>query len=394
MISAEEARILVSKGLFPIGTECVALDEALGRALAVDLRASRDLPPFSNSAMDGYAVRSTDLGAEHDPLEVVQVIAAGQSSTTPIRPGEAARIFTGAPMPPGADTVVIQENVTRVDDAIRFTTPPSPGANVRLRGEDISAGSIYMHHGQALTAGRLTMVAAQGLREVTVFAQPRVAILPNGDELVPIDSPLAPGQVPNTNAHMLGLQVRNAGGIPIIYPPIPDQPSAIAEALESACKVADLVLTTGGMSVGDFDYTRDALGADGDLSFYKVRLKPGKPLGLGRLKGTPILGLPGNPVSAFVGYELFGRVMTRILGGYALVDHPRFDAPLGTSVSRNRTRPEYMRCAVKDGVLLPWPRQGSGMISSLLEADALAIIEAGPGMADAGEVVTAVDLRV
>jgi molybdopterin molybdotransferase len=211
---------------------------------------------------------------------------------------------------------------------------------------------------------------------------------------VPIDAELTVGQVPNTNAHMLAAQVVAAGGVPWAFDPVPDDPDAIAAAFQQAAAGADLVLTTGGMSVGDFDYAREAMRAEGELDFYKVRMKPGKPLGLGRIAGVPILGLPGNPVSAFVGFELFGRPLLRSLGGFSDVDHPRFTGRLARPVRQNRTRPEFQRCAVRgDRELEPWPRQGSGHISSLLEAEVLALIPEGDGELPAGTEVVAIDLR-
>jgi len=393
MISVEEARRLVTVGLEPLDPESVALAQALARPAARDVRATRPLPGFHNSAMDGYAVRHADLD-EHTTLRVGLQIPAGVVPERSLQPGEAARIFTGAPLPEGADTVIMQENAERDGDSVHFTQVPRSGANVRYRGEDIDVDEPVVTRGQTLVPGALAMLAAQGHRQVQVVRRPRVAIVPNGDELVPIDAHVGPGQVPNTNAHMLAAQVLAAGGDPWTFDPVRDHPDAVTAALRTAGDGADLVLTTGGMSVGDFDYARDALKADGELAFYKVRLKPGKPLGLGRLGGTPILGLPGNPVSAFVGFELFGRPMLRCLAGFAELDHPRFLATLASPMRQNRSRPEFVRCDIIDGDrVLPWPKQGSGMISSLLHASALALIPQGQGTLEPGAVVEAVDLR-
>ncbi|MEL6342885.1 MAG: gephyrin-like molybdotransferase Glp [Myxococcota bacterium] len=393
MISIEAARRLVTEGLSPLSGEDVPLLDALGRICAINIMASRSLPGFDNSAMDGYAVRAADLQSERS-LRVVAQIPAGVVSDRVIGPGEAARIFTGAPMPGGADSVVIQEDVRVEGDQIWITDVPAAGRHIRRRGGDILDDEILIEAGWRLTAGRLAVLASQGHRTVAVVRRPRVAILPNGDELVPIDAAVGPGQVPNTNAHMLSAQVLQAGGEPWAFDPIADDPDVLTQALNAATAGADLVLTTGGMSVGDFDYARDALRAEGQLAFYKVRMKPGKPLGRGLINGVPVLGLPGNPVSTFVGFALFGRPMLRTLAGYPDVDHPVRSLPLGRAVKQNRTRPEFQRCALSEGRLIPWPKQGSSMISSLIRADLLARIPQGDGVLAEGTVVEAIDLRV
>lgn len=394
MIPVDEARRLATEGLEPLGTETVPLVDALHRAVAEDRHATRALPGFDNTAMDGYAVRHADLVGEAPRLTVGMAIPAGAVPGEPLGPGQAARIFTGAPLPEGADTIVMQEDTVVEGDVVEIREVPAKRSHVRYRGEDIDVGDVVVTRGQALHAGRLAMLAAQGHAMVPVFRRPRVAIVPNGDELVPIGAEVGFGQVPNTNAPMLAAQVRDAGGEPWLIDPVKDELAAITEALREAAAGADLVLTTGGMSVGDFDHARDALRADGALSFYKVAVKPGKPLGLGRLGDTPILGLPGNPVSAFVGMELFGRPMVRTLGGYQVTDRPRFRGTLGADVHRNRTRPEYVRCdQLDDGTLMPWPKQGSSIIRSLLHSDALAKIPQGEGVLPAGAAVVAVDLR-
>lgn len=392
MIPVEEARAHVTRDLAPLPSEEVELADALGRAAGADVTATRALPGFHNAAMDGYAVRHADLAEE--PLTVGLQIPAGVVAERALRPREVARIFTGAPLPKGADTVVMQEDATRSGKTVAFTEHPRRGSHVRRRGEDIDEGEIVVSRGQLLTPGRLAMLAAQGHRRVRVGRRPRVAIVPNGDELVPIDADVRPGQVPNTNAHMLAAQVVAAGGVAWRFDPVRDDADTLTRVLREAAGGADLVLTTGGMSVGDFDHARDVLSADGSLAFYKVRMKPGKPLGLGHLGGTPILGLPGNPVSAFVGFELFARPMVRTLAGFAAVDRPRIRAVLGREVRQNHSRPEYVRCDVgPQGRLMPWPKQGSGMISSLLHADVLARIPQGDGTLPAGTEVVGVDLR-
>ncbi|MEN0062603.1 MAG: gephyrin-like molybdotransferase Glp [Myxococcota bacterium] len=394
MISADEARRLATEGLVPLDAETVPLHEALHRAAARDIAATRPLPGFHNSAMDGYAVRHADLAGDAPRLPIGMKISAGDAADRQLPPGTVARIFTGAPLPQGADTVIMQEDAETDGHEVVFRNVPPLASHVRYAGEDIAVGEPVVARGQTLHAGRIAMLAAQGHPEVSVYRRPRVAIVPNGDELVPIGDAVGFGQVPNTNSPMLAAQVRNAGGEPWPFAPVRDDLAAITEAMREAAAGADLVLTTGGMSVGDFDHARDALRADGELSFYKVAVKPGKPLGLGRLEGTPILGLPGNPVSTFVGFELFGRPMVRTIGGFTVTDRPAFQAVLQRSVPQNRTRPEYVRCDIlPDGTLQPWPKQGSSIISSLLHSDALAKIPMGEGTIEAGTLVEAIDLR-
>ncbi|MFK7929970.1 MAG: gephyrin-like molybdotransferase Glp [Myxococcota bacterium] len=391
MISIEEARKRVTEGLVTLGSERMSVHEAVGRALSTSITARRALPDFDNSAMDGFAVCAKHVGTQ--ALRVVVQVPAGVVVDRRIGPGEAARIFTGAPMPPGADAVVMQENARLDGDQVWIEVAPKMSENVRFAGEDLSVGEKLAAAGADVTPGLVAVLAAQGIDAVDVVRKPRVAIVPNGDELVPVGVDPKPGQIPNSNASMLAAQVLNAGGLPWVFPPIPDDEPTIAAALREAGRGADLVLTTGGMSVGDFDYTRRALEVDAELGFYKVRMKPGKPLGLGRLGGTPVLGLPGNPVSAFVGFEVFGRPMLRTIGGFSQVDHPRSTAVLAKAVRPNRSRPELIRCDVIDGALHPWPKQGSAMMSSLLHAQALAIIPAGTQTLDPGSEIQTIWLQ-
>ncbi len=391
MIAVEEARALATEGLRPLAAESVPLADALGRALADAVTATRALPGFTNSAMDGYAVQHASLNGA--PLDVVMTLPAGVAASGAVGPGQAARIFTGAVLPPGADTVVIQENTRREGDRVWVDERPRAGANIRHAGSDVAVGRTLVRPGVELHPGLVAMLAAQGLRQVPVVRRPRVAILPNGDELVPIDAALLPGQVPNTNAHMLAAQVLEAGGQPRVFPPIPDAADALTAVLQEATASADLVLTTGGMSVGDFDFAREVLSVAGDLAFHKVRMKPGKPLGLGRIDGVPVLGLPGNPVSAFVGFELFGRPMLRTLAGFTVVDRPRGEAPVASRIRRNRSRPEFVRCRVTGAGLVRHDNQSSGALGSLVDVDVLARIPPGPEPVEPGETVRYLDLR-
>jgi molybdopterin molybdotransferase len=396
MIDIADARELALGGLVPLGTEAVSLDAALGRALGREVVAGRPFPGTTNSAMDGWAVRHADLSVGAS-LRIVDRIPAGAVPTIPVASGEAARIYTGAPLPPGADTVVIQEDCDEVDGRVVVREVPGLRDNVRAQGSDTRVGQVLLSAGHELRPGDIAVLASQGFATVEVHQRVRVVIVPNGDEVVTIDVTPGVGQVPDTNAWMLQAQVTRAGGSARRLDPVPDRADVLERALRTAAAEADLVITTGGMSVGDYDHARDALGLDGDLAFYKVRMKPGKPLGVGRLGGVPVLGLPGNPLSAFVGFELFGRPMLRTLGGFSVVDRPRFHARLGRDVRRNRGRVDHLRSRlhVDDGgwVVTPGPRQGSGDMSSILWSDALAVIPSGTAPAREGELVEVVDLR-
>lgn len=401
MLSVEEARERIVSDLQPLAAESASLLSALGRVCAEEVVAERRLPAFDNSAMDGYAVRAADTVAAGPDrpveLDVVELIAAGAVPTIPIGGGMAARIFTGAPVPSGADAVVMQEETRQQAGVVSVLASVPVGNNVRPAGSDVEAGGPVLTSGTLVGPGQLAMLAAQGRSSLSVHRQPRVAIVPTGNELVEVDRPVGAGQIPNTNSVLLAAQTLEAGGLPIRMPIVADEPEVLARRLSEAAASADLILTCGGVSVGDFDLVRDVLGQQGDIDFWRVAIKPGKPLAYGRLQGTPLLGLPGNPVSAFVCFELFARPAMRRLAAHRALYRPPRKARLAREVRPNKERREFLRATLAhqdaDLVATPAGKQGSGQMTSLLRADALIDLPPGDTIVAADEVVTVLVLQ-
>lgn len=403
MITIEEAQQRALLGLGALGSELVGVDDALGRVLAEDLIATVAMPRFTNSAMDGYALhsRSTVSASAATPvrLDIIGESAAGDDGEMVVTRQEAARIFTGAPLPKGCDAVIIQENVTLDGHYVLVPERVGTGANVRHTGEDIAEGTILLRRGTLIGAGDIALAATQGRVTLPVVRRPRVAIVSTGNELVEIDtlltSPLT--KVGNGNALMLAAQVREAGGVPVRLPIAPDVPEAIAAALADAAAVADVVVTSGGVSAGDHDYVARVLGERGSMAFHKVAMRPGKPLAVGTFDKTPVFGLPGNPVSSFVTFELFVRPALRTLLGARDVMRPRVSATLAAKAPRASDRRNFVRVRlVRDNDKLlatPSQRQGSADLTSLADVDALAILEPGASPAAEGESVACLLLR-
>ncbi len=397
MLSIREALDLMMPAFTPLPPERVSLDHALGRHLAADLLAREDAPPFDNSAMDGWAVRAADLvGASRN--EPVTLPARGESRAggerpKPHAPGTAMRIFTGAPMPEGADTVVAQEDTERNGEQVAFFLAPPSRHHVRPRASDICAGEPLLALGHRVEAGTIALLASQGIAGVDVHRQPRVAILSTGDELRDLGEPRTPGTILNSNAPMLAAQVRMAGGRPRLIPRCGDDLDALVEALEGALR-DDIIITTGGVSVGDYDVVREAFTRLGvEMRFWKVAIKPGKPVAFGRFGETPIVGLPGNPVSAFVTFFLFVRPgLRRMLGDPAPFPTP-LRVPLAEAYDHHPGRTELVRARLTEEGARLHSRQGSGAIPSIAWADALVVIPAEAKRVEAGETVVALPLR-
>jgi molybdopterin molybdotransferase len=359
--------------------EHVPLEQAAGRVLAADIIAPRALPGFDNSAMDGYAARSADLPGT---LPVVGVIGAGQLDV-PALPGRAAlRIFTGAPMPAGADTVVIQEDAARDGDRVRLPASPA-GDNVRVIGEDVAVGEIALPAGTRLTGWDIGLCAALGLTALPVARAPRVALIATGDELVDIATAPRPGQLVDSSVHALAALVREAGGIAERLGIARDDLASLADRL-AAARDHDVVITTGGVSVGDRDHVREALAAAGiSLELYKVAMKPGKPFSFGIRPGAPpapVFGLPGNPVSTVVGFELFLRPALLAMQGARVIARPHVTVHVAGGYRKDAGRAHYLRArVVRHGeqlIATPHAKQGSAMLSSLVGCNALVVIGA------------------
>ncbi|MBV9522734.1 MAG: molybdopterin molybdotransferase MoeA, partial [Alphaproteobacteria bacterium] len=375
MISVEEALARLLAPLTPLAAEQVALPEALGRVLAEDVAARRTQPPFAVSAMDGYAVRSADVAQPPAQLRIVATVPAGQAFAGTLGPGEAVRIFTGAPMPRGADCVVIQEDTQRAADLVTIREGAPAGRYVRPAGLDFRAGEVGLRAGDVLTARGIGLAAAMNRPWLMVRRRPRVAILATGDEIVMPGDPSGPHQIVSSNALALGALVAACGGQPIQLGIAPDEIASLQRAAAGAAG-ADLLLTTGGASVGEHDLVRDALAAQGlELEFWRIALRPGKPLMVGRFQGARLIGLPGNPVSSLVcGLVFVKPALERLLGMAA--DETRETARLAMALPPNDRRQDYLRarCArTPDGTLeaTPFERQDSAMMSLLAHSDCL-----------------------
>jgi len=363
----------------PHGAERLRLLDAHHRLLAEDVCAPMAVPPHANSAMDGYAFRYTDASAA-ESLPISQRIPAG-AEPLPLQAGTAARIFTGAIIPSGADTVEMQENCREDGGQLTLLQPPKLGANIRQAGEDIAQGSIVLRAGTRLQAAELGLLASLGLAEVSVFRRLRVALMCSGDELVPPGGQLRVGQIFNSNETMLTALLWQHGCEVVNLPPVIDTLAATEQALLSAVALdIDCLITTGGVSVGEEDHLRAAMQRLGRIDLWKVAIKPGKPLAFGDIAQIPMLGLPGNPQSVWVTSHVLALPFIRGLQGDAS-EPMMIQLPAGFARAKPQGRREYLRVklvADEQGVqrLLPHAHQGSGVLSSAVWADGFAVVEA------------------
>ncbi len=401
MKSVQEALDLMMPAFAPLGTERLALADALGRHLGEDAAARHDLPPFANSSMDGYAVRArdTDGATEATPrtLAVIGESRTGGPPPPPLAEGAAMRIFTGAVLPEGADAIVIQENTTREGASIAIRKAAMPADWVRPRAGDLALGATMLARGAHLGPGEIGILAAQGIAAVSAYCRPRVAILSTGDELRDLHDPVVPGSIVNSNAYALAAQVRDAGCEPIVLPNVPDDMDATLAALRAGL-TADVLLTIGGVSVGDYDLVKDAFATLGiEAGFWKVRIKPGKPLIFGRRGATPVVGLPGNPMSAMVTFEALVRPGLRAMLGDPRPFRVRHALPLAAAYRHHAGRLELVRAKVTvDGgrlVAAPLRHQDSGSLPSWVGVDALLLLAEDRTTYDAGELVPALFVR-
>jgi molybdopterin molybdotransferase len=415
MIGVDEALATILAAATPLPPVEVALLEALGLTLAEAVVAPHDAPPYRNSAMDGYAVRGADLAgagrAAPVRLAVVAEIAAGHPSDATIGPGQAARIMTGAAMPAGADTVVRFEETDEVSAECRVPSAEldvahagrgvrksvlvlasvRTGSNVRQAGEDMRAGEVALAAGTPLRAAEIGLLASLGRASVSVHRRPRVAILSTGDEVVPIDAPLAPGQLRDSNSYTLASLVRRYGGEPVLLGIARDRLDEVRRALDAG-RECDLVVSSAGVSAGDYDVVKDALQAEGRIDLWQVNMKPGRPLAFGRLGGAPYLGLPGNPVAAMVSFEIFGRPLLLRLLGRRSVDKPRLRATALERLENGSARRHFVRVRVEPGpdggfVCRLAGDQGAGVLTSMALANGLAVVAEGVTAIEPGEPV-------
>jgi len=387
LISIDDARAAVMSSCVPLEAEPVAIDDALDRVLAADLVAAADVPGFDNSAMDGFAVRSA---ASSGPLRIVGESRAGAPADVALADGEAIRISTGALLPAGADAVVPVEQVREADGTVVATEPAAPGQHVRRAGEDLRGGAVVLAAGTTLTPGALGIAVGAGAPALACARRPRVAILCTGDELRAPGAPLGPGEIHNSNAVMLAALAQRAGALVVAARTVRDDRATTEAALADALAGADVVVLSGGVSVGPHDHVKPALAALGvEERFWRVDLQPGKPTWFGTRGRQLVFGLPGNPVSSFVTFVLFARPALRMLQGAPGVP-PGESATLTEDVSRRRrTQAVRVRLASPDGVLTATPTgpPGSHVTTSLAVADALAFVDGGEGVAAAGTVV-------
>jgi len=369
VLSVEEARRRLLAMAPEPRVETVPLAGALGRAPADEfIVSSVDVPPFANSAMDGFAVRAADLPGR---LPVIGEVAAGATQGPVIQPGTSIRISTGAPLPPGADTVVALERATEADGAIEVTEPIPAGSDVRAAGHDTLAGEAVQLP-NPLTPAAIGVLASLGVPEVAVRARPRVAILSSGEELVAPGTPLQSGQIYDANAVSLAAAVTDAGGDPLLRGHVGDDPDDVARALTDAAAEAEVVLTSGGVSVGRHDHVRGVIERLGRLDFWRIAMQPGKPLAVGVVNGRPVIGLPGNPVSALVVTELLVRPLIRAVLGLAGDGRIHVEAMLDEDLRKDPDRTAYLRVRVRRTDAGWAARPAGGQLSSQLRALAAA----------------------
>lgn len=401
----DEALDRMLAGVEALSADEATVDAALGLVLAEDVRARDTLPPWDDSAMDGYAVRSVDVAAASADapvvLRVTGEVAAGHPATTPVTEGAAVRVLTGAPMPPGADAVVRVEDtdappgVAGLPDRVAIRVAVAPGTEIRPAGSDLRAGDVVVPAGTTVAARHVAALVAAGRASVQVHARPRVAVLATGDELVPPGRPIEGARIPDSSSAGIGAQVREAGGVPVPLGIAPDDRQAIRERLASGIASADVVVVCGGVSVGAHDEVRPALDEVGRVDLWRVAIQPGKPLAFGRAIGPDgrevlLFGLPGNPVSSFVTFELFVRpVLRRMAGQRDLSGRAIIRARMASAGSVDPARRGFLRVVLETSDAgAPVARlagsQGSHVLSGLAAANGLAIVPEGMGRVEAG----------
>lgn len=404
-LTVAEALELVLESVGVLSAETVALPDALGRVLAEPVVARDSLPPFANSSMDGYALRASDLRdatAVHPvALRVIGDVAAGTVFVGEVVPGTAVRIMTGAPLPSGADAVVPVEETNEawrdpqrpLPETVQVGRPVGAGDYVRGIGEDIQAGQEVLSVGHLLRPQEIGVLASLGVSRLTVTRRPKVGILATGDELVPVEAPLTPGKIRNSNGYAQAAQVRALGAIPVELGVAGDSEADVRAHLQTGLEAGvDLFISSAGVSVGAYDVVKAVLEAEGNVGFWRVRMRPGKPLAHGTYRGIPYLGLPGNPVSAMVSFERFARPAILKMAGHRRLDRPELQVALQEELTSDG-RESYIRAVVRraDGrfVATTTGSQGSHIMTSLVQANALLIVPEGVTAVAPGTLLTA-----
>lgn len=392
MLAVDEARNRILAAFSPLQAEQVSLTESLGRVLAADVKSRRTQPPTAVSAMDGYAVRAADVANPPVALDIVGHAPAGGAHDGAVGPGQCVRIFTGGPVPVGADAIVIQEDTDANGDKVTVKVSVPEGHYIRPAGLDFSEGEVGLEAGRVMTARDIGFAAAMNVPWLMVHRKPRVAILATGDEIVMPGDPLGPNQIVSSNSLTLASTVAACGGDPILLGIAPDDRDALAAMAEGA-RGADMLITTGGASVGDHDLVQSVLGDIGmELDFWRIAMRPGKPLIFGTIGDTPVLGLPGNPVSTVVCSLIFMLPALEKMLGVASENRPRLTAKLKTPLGKNDQREDYLRARLEhddSGSLLtvPFGKQDSSMLSRMARADCLIMRAPFAAAAAPGDIV-------
>ncbi len=393
LLRVDEALCRIDERVVPVvSAETMSLRAAVGRVLADDLVAGMNLPPHANSAVDGYAVRHTDLSEDRETeLPVSGRAAAGHPLGRAIRPGEAVRIFTGAPMPDDADTVMMQEDCVAVDGRVRLKPGIRKGANCRQAGEDVALGETALASGVRLSPAEIGLAAALGHRELRVYRPLRVALLSTGDEVREPGTELPPGAIYDANRFMLAGLLERFGCAVTDFGIVPDREGALVDTLSSACTGHDLIVTSGGVSTGDEDHVKAAVERLGALHFWRLAIKPGRPVALGQITGVPVIGLPGNPVAVVVTFAVLARSLILKLAG-AVAPPPRvFPVRADFGYRKKPGRREYLRVRLEreDGALIAvkYSRDGAGILSSIVHSEGLVVLDETTGDLQAGSMV-------
>ncbi len=396
MIALEEAQAKVNRDLAVLPPVDMPISETLGMVLAETVAATEAIPPFANTAMDGFAVRAEDTkGASKDnpiTLPVAATIPAGSVAPRPLGPGEAMRIMTGAPVPEGANAIIMVELTKPAGFDVKILAEVPEGNHIRPAGDDIASGTEILHPGTILAAGHLGVLASVGRETARVFRRPRVGVMSTGDELVEGGAPLQPGQIRDSNRITLLSLAKDAGFEPVDLGLIPDDEAAIEEALNNGVNRCDAVITSGGVSMGDFDFVKAVLTRVGDFSWMQVAIKPAKPLVFGLLNDVPVFGLPGNPVSSMVSFELFARPGLRRMMGRLDAERPRVTAIADEALPRTPdAKTHFNRVAVHRDDSGQWRvrlsgGQGSHQLMAMATANGLAVLPDGNGVEQGQEV--------
>jgi molybdopterin molybdotransferase len=391
MLTYDQALTQILSRITPLEAVQLTLADALGCVLAEDIPAPSQLPPFDNSSMDGFAVRADDLTAMGTVLPVQGDIPAGALSVPELRPGQALRIMTGAPLPVGADTVVPVEDTEARPEGVAFLETVQRGRHIRWAGEDVAVGSVVLSANSLIRPAEIGMAAAVGRAAVRAYPRPRVAVLSTGDELIEPGQPLQTGQIYNSNAYALAAQVIETGGVVTQRLHAGDSAQSLRDAFD-ACVGADVIITSGGVSVGDYDFVKAVFAERGTLDFWQAAIRPGKPIAFGQWGETLFFGLPGNPVSSMVTFELFVRPALRKLRGLTELTRPLVPARLTEEATHAPGRQSYQRAILSkqdgDYLVTTISRQGSGRMQSMVEANALLVVPADVAVLGRGEIVS------